>query len=179
MGRPKQALEVDGQSLLRRAVLAALEAECRPVVVVTGAHAEGSRRELHGLDVREVENERWESGMGSSVSAGVRALVDAGAAICAVVLMVCDQPFVTASVLAELVAAHRATGKPIVASRYGGGCGVPALFNRALFGELAELAEGGGAKTVINRHTVDAHFVEFALGEIDLDTPEDFARLAR
>ena len=178
MGRPKQALEFHGQSLLRRSVLAALEAGCRPVVVVTGAHCAASREQLRGLGVREVENDRWASGLGSSVAAGVRALVDDGAGVSAAVLMACDQPFVSASVVAGLVAAHRSTSKLIVASRYGGGYGVPALFGRALFEELAELGAGGGAKAVINRHTADAHFIEFTFGEVDVDTPEDFVRLS-
>ena len=178
MGRPKQALEFRGQTLLRRAVLAALEAGCRPVIVVTGAHSAASREQLRGLGVREAENDRWESGMGSSVAAGIRALVEADAEVAAAVLMVCDQPFVSASVLAELVAAHRSTGKPIVASRYGGGCGVPALFGRGLFEELAELGASGGAKAVIHRHSSEAHLVDFALGEVDVDTPEDLAWLS-
>jgi molybdenum cofactor cytidylyltransferase len=59
MGVPKQTLQFRGQSMLRRAALAALGAGCRPVVVVTGANAELSRRELYGLDVREVLNTRW------------------------------------------------------------------------------------------------------------------------
>src|SRR3712207_7810192 len=77
MGRPKQTLTYRGESLLRRAALAALGAGCRPVVVVTGANAELSRRELDGLDVREVLNPLWETGMASSVRAGVESLVSA------------------------------------------------------------------------------------------------------
>jgi molybdenum cofactor cytidylyltransferase len=46
MGRPKQTLQFRGESLLRRAVLAALGAGCSPVIVVTGAYGELSRREL-------------------------------------------------------------------------------------------------------------------------------------
>ena len=65
MGSPKQTLQYRGKSLLRRAALAALDAECRPVIVVTGAHSELSRHELDGLDVREVFNARWETGMAS------------------------------------------------------------------------------------------------------------------
>ena len=37
MGSPKQTLQFRGESLLRRAALAALGAGCRPVIVVTGA----------------------------------------------------------------------------------------------------------------------------------------------
>ena len=175
MGSPKQTLRYRGESLLRRAALAALGAGCRPVVVVTGAHAELSRRELEGLGVREVFNPYWETGMASSVRAGVEAL--AGADADGVVLMLCDQPHVTAEVISGLVAAHRATLRSVVASAYGGGFGVPALFGRTLFAELAQLEGAAGARQVIKRHASEAHFLPFPGGETDVDTPDDFSRL--
>ena len=177
MGQPKQLLRYAGETLLRRSALAALAAGCSPVVVVTGANAEQSRGELRGLDVREVENFAWETGMGSSVRAGVGALLETHAETVAVVLLLCDQPFVSADVIAGLVAAHRATGSDVVASQYGGSFGVPALFSRQLFDELAHLEGRAGAKQVIKRHASSMHLVPFPGGEIDVDTPDDFARL--
>ncbi|HLL70835.1 MAG TPA: nucleotidyltransferase family protein [Pyrinomonadaceae bacterium] len=177
MGSPKQVLQYGGESLLRRAALAALGAGCRPVVVVTGANVELSRRELEGLDVREVLNSMWQSGMASSVRAGVESLLSADAEVDAAVLLLCDQPHVNAGVISGLVAAHRANGSLVVASTYGGGFGVPALFGRALFGELARLEGAAGAKQVIKRHAAEAHFLPFAGGEVDVDTPDDFSRL--
>ncbi|HEX8556571.1 MAG TPA: nucleotidyltransferase family protein [Pyrinomonadaceae bacterium] len=177
MGSPKQALRYRGESLLRRAALAALAAGCRPVVVVTGANAELSGRELDGLDVREVFNPLWETGMASSVRAGVEGLAGASPEAEAVVLMLCDQPHVNAEVISGLVAAHRATGSHVVASTYGGSFGVPALFGGALFAELARLEGAAGARQVIQRHAAEARFVPFPGGEVDVDTPDDFSRL--
>ena len=177
MGSPKQILRYRGQSLLRRAALAALGAGCRPVVVVTGANAELSRRELGGLDVREVLNPGWETGMASSIRAGMEGLVGADADACAVVLMLCDQPHVNADVISGLIAAHRATGKSVVASTYGVSFGVPALFGRTLFAELVQLEGAAGAKQVIKRYAAEAHFLPFPGGEVDVDTPYDFSRL--
>jgi molybdenum cofactor cytidylyltransferase len=119
MGRPKQLLQFGGQTMLRRAVSVALEAGCRPVVVVTGANAAASREALRGLDVREAENQQWESGITSSVRVGIEAVVMLDPESVAVVLMLCDQPFVTRDIIAGLVAAYRETGCSIVASRYG------------------------------------------------------------
>jgi molybdenum cofactor cytidylyltransferase len=177
MGVPKQTLRFRGQTMLRRAALAALGAGCRPVVVVTGAHAEQFRGELRGLNVVEVLNDLWETGMASSVRAGVEGLVGADSEVAAAVLMLCDQPHVSAEVIKGLVAAYRATGSPVVASAYGGGFGVPALFGRALFAELARLEGAAGAKQVIKRHAAAAHFLSFPGGEVDVDTPDDFSRL--
>jgi molybdenum cofactor cytidylyltransferase len=77
----------------------------------------------------------------------------------------------------NLVAAHRATGTLVVASAYGGSFGVPALFARALFAELAQLEGAAGAKQVIKRYAAEAHFLPFPGGEVDVDTPDDFSRL--
>jgi molybdenum cofactor cytidylyltransferase len=91
--------------------------------------------------------------------------------------MLCDQPHVTAGVISGLVAAHHATGRPVVASTYGGGFGVPAFFSRTLFAELTRLEGLSGAKEVIKRHASEAHFLPFQGGEVDVDTPDDFSRL--
>src|SRR5688500_14412180 len=119
MGRPKQTLQFQGTSLLKRITLAALDAMCRPVVVVTGAHAELTRRELDQLDVHETFNPDWEIGMGSSVRAGIERLISTDAAVAAAVLLLCDQPHVTSGVVSSLIAAHHTTGRSLIASAYG------------------------------------------------------------
>jgi|SRR5215213_1112614 len=177
MGSPKQTLQFEGNSLLRRAALAALGAGCRPVVVVTGAHAELCRRELDGLDVREAFNRQWETGMASSVRTGLESLISIDAAVAAAVLLLCDQPHVTSQVFSSLLAAHHTSGRPVIASAYGGSFGVPALFDRSLFTELAQLEGMSGAKEIIKRHASEAHFLPFPDGEVDVDTPHDFSRL--
>jgi molybdenum cofactor cytidylyltransferase len=177
MGRSKQLLQYGGQTLVRRAALAAEEAGCNPVVVVTGAHAKEMEEALHGLDVLKANNPEWDSGMGSSIRAGVQAIIKANDKITALVLMLCDQPFVTSDVLSGLIMAHRKTGREIVASNYGETIGVPALFGKTFFTELVRLESGAGAKQVIQRHLTQVHLLPFPQGEIDLDTPADFDRL--
>jgi molybdenum cofactor cytidylyltransferase len=177
MGTLKQLLEYGGQTLVRRVALAAQDAGCNPVAVVTGAYAEKLEKELHGLNLREVSNPEWESGMGSSIRAGIQAVLRTNDQVTAIVLMLCDQPFVTSDVLTRLITAHRKTGREIVASSYAGTIGVPALFGKAFFTDLVQLESGAGAKQVIQRHLTQVRLLPFARGEIDLDTPADFARL--
>ncbi len=177
MGRAKQALQFDGQSLLRRASLAALGGGCSPVLVVTGAHAELSRAELNGLDVREVFNPHWQTGIASSIRAGLGGLLAANPSAGAAVFLLCDQPYVTADVISALIAAHRETQRPVITSAYGGSLGVPALFSRSFFAQLARLEGSAGAKHVIEENASEADFLPFPGGEIDVDTPEDFSRL--
>ena len=177
MGVPKQLLQFDGEAMLRRTARIALEAGCRPVVVVTGAHAAVAREVLREVDVREAENRQWKSGMSSSVRAGIEAVVTAKPQIAAVVVMVCDQPFVTRDIIAGLLRAHQETDCSIVACRYGRSYGVPALFSRTHFAELMKLKGAGGAKQIIQRHLRKVHLLPFPKGKIDIDTRGDFARL--
>lgn len=177
MGTPKQLLQFRGQTLVRRAASAAVGAGCRPVVVVTGAHATATRKALSGLGVRETENKKWASGMSSSIRAGIEDIAKLDSKIDAIVLMLCDQPFATEDLIASLIAAHREMGRSIVASKYSGSYGVPVLFGKSHFAKLTTLEGEAGAKCVIQNNLDHAHFVNFPAGEIDIDTPEDLARL--
>jgi len=93
--------------------------------------------------------------------------------------MLCDQPFVTAAVINNLVAAFRSNGTGIVASEYGGTVGVPALFGREYFAALAALNGAAGAKQIIAAHSSDVVRVPFPKGTTDIDTPEDYWQLQR
>ena len=115
--------------------------------------------------------------MSSSIRAGIEAIGKLNFKIDAIVLLLCDQPFVTARLIASLIAAHRKMGRSIVASNYGGSYGVPALFGKSHFAELATLKSQSGAKRIIQNNLDDVHFVNFSAGVIDIDTPEDLTRL--
>ena len=177
MGRPKQALRFGGSSLLRQCALAALGSVCTPVIVVTGANADISARELEGLDVRQVFNQHWKGGMASSIRAGINDLLDACPETDGCVILLCDQPFVTSDAISRLVFASRWAGKAIIASRYAGTFGVPALFNSSLFEELTQLEGTTGAKTVIARLAAETHFIDLPDGAVDIDTPDDYQQL--
>jgi xanthine/CO dehydrogenase XdhC/CoxF family maturation factor/CTP:molybdopterin cytidylyltransferase MocA len=176
MGRPKQLLpSIGGESLLRRSAMEALRSGCRPVIVVTGAHADESSSEVGDLPVQLIHNPDWTSGMSSSLRAGLSALDADDNRAEAAIVTVCDQPFARAPVLEALVRAYRTSRKGIVASEYGGVLGVPALFAREHFAELVGLRGAVGARQVIAAHAPDVVRAPFPEGAIDLDTPEDYS----
>jgi molybdenum cofactor cytidylyltransferase len=175
MGRPKQLLRYEGKTLLRRAVETAVASVCNSIVVVLGA--ELAAGELDQLPITIVDNAAWETGMGSSIRVGVETLARSGDRVESVVIMLCDQPHVTADLIDRLVATHHATGKRIVACQYGKVRGVPALFDSTLFDELACLEPNEGARRVIAAHTNEVATIPFARGSIDVDTPPDYQRL--
>ena len=173
MGRLKQLLVHEGRTLVRRAVESAIGAGEGPVVVVLGAHETSVREELAGLPVTLVTNAAWSEGMASSIRAGVQAVPEASA----VVLMLCDQPLLTTSTLKALVDKQRESGRRIVACEYGGSLGVPALFDRSLFAELLALHGSHGAKKILEARRAEVGTVPFDGGDVDVDTPEQYARL--
>src|SRR5690349_780585 len=94
LGTPKQILKFKGETLLRRIAREATSSVCRPVVVVLGCEFERLKCELTNLDVHIIENSEWEEGMASSIRAGIKKLLEINGSAEAVVLTVCDQPFV-------------------------------------------------------------------------------------
>jgi len=173
MGTSKQLLDIGGTPLLVHSVKIALQSGLHPVTVVLGAHAEEHRRIIQSLPVDVVVHEDWQLGMGSSLKAGLRHLLNQSVKPEAVVVLVCDQPRLTAQHIQALVATYRKERKSIVASRYGDTDGVPVLFAESLFDELLGLPDGHGAKKIIGGHG-DVSRVGFDEGGIDLDTPEDY-----
>ena len=195
LGTPKQLVRWRGRTLLRRAAETAVAClreagasigrparaaavAAGPVVVVLGAHAVQMRPELEGLPVRVAVNRRWRDGLASSLRSGLRAAISASGrgGPTAVLFVTCDQPHVTPSLLRSLVQRFR-RGAPIVACAYAGTLGVPALFGRTLFGELASLEGDAGARRVIERHRDVVRIVAFERGATDVDTQADWESL--
>jgi molybdenum cofactor cytidylyltransferase len=176
MGSVKQLLPFRGAPLLRHAALAARAAGCDPVVVVLGAHESECREALAGLDVEIAVNHRWAEGMGTSIQAGLWALGDRD--VEGAILALADQPFVAPEFLKGLAARHRETGRRIVAAQYSGTAGVPVFFARDAFALLMALKPEQGCKGVILGHPADALLVDCPEAAMDIDTPEDYARVA-
>jgi molybdenum cofactor cytidylyltransferase len=173
---PKQLLVYQGQTLIRRATETALASLCRPVVVVLGANAVSVGNELE-LPVIVTRNREWETGMASSLRAGLEAVLAADARVEGVVVMLCDQPFVDAALIDTLIERGRETRKTIVATQYSDARGVPALFARELFAEIWRLDGQEGARQIIRNHPDEIVLVPFAGAAIDIDTQQDYAAL--
>ena len=179
LGKPKQMLRFQGETLLERAAKTALDSCCCPVVVVLGASRQKLKPQINEFELEIVENDEWESGMGTSIKVGLKKLTEIQPDVAGAVLMVCDQPFVSGELIAELVENFRATDSLIVASAYGETLGVPALFSRRLFSELFALEADSGAKKIIYRHLKNVVKIDFEAGATDIDTEADYLNLIK
>jgi molybdenum cofactor cytidylyltransferase len=174
--QPKQLIEWEGRTLLRRVVDTALSTPFRPVVVVVGANKNRIAPELEGLPVTIIDNQHWQQGLSSSVKTGLAAVYLTQKEIDAVLFLLTDQPHVDRGLLLQLAQVYEETGKGIVASGYASSLGVPALFNRKYISELLSLEGDQGAKWIIKNHPDDCAEVRFEPGSVDLDTSQDVER---
>lgn len=108
--------------------------------------------------------------MAASIRAG---LADLPAGSSGALFLPCDQPTLSVDLLKAFLRAHGASPGATLASAYGRGIGIPALFPAARLPELEGLSGDRGARSLLG----DAEQIPFAGGEVDLDTPEDVQAL--
>jgi molybdenum cofactor cytidylyltransferase len=173
-GSAKQLVRVAGRPLLHTAVARAAEVAGTAVTVVLGARAAELAPLLTHSQASIVINREWREGMASSIRTGVARLP---ASCTAVLLMLVDQAAVTAEDLKRLVGAWRRQPDYIVAARYGMTTGVPAIFPRFAFPDLALLRGDVGARVLLQRNPDRVVRVPMASAAIDIDTPEDLLEM--
>ena len=174
-GATKQLALVDGKPLAQHAIDALVEARVDELVVVTGHDAV---RVASGLtlppDARVVYNGAFRDGQATSLAAALHALDDDSEA--AVVLMA-DQPGVSAGVVQALIARFRATRKQVVRAAYADGPG-PSLLSREIYAEAGHLHGDVGARELIASHPewVDEVAIDGPAPR-DVDTQDDLPEI--
>lgn len=169
MGCPKLLLRYGDCSLICRSLQAAIESFCQPVTVVLGAYDEAIELEIDSLPVWTLYNPGWQEGIASSIRVGIQFF--STSSVDAVIIMLCDQPYVSTCLINQLIKTYCSSEAFIVASGYEDTFGVPALFDRRYFSKLMDLKSNAGAKQLMHRYSTDLEVVNFPEGKIDLDTP--------
>ena len=179
LGKPKQLLPYNDKTLLQHSLQIAIATEIEPIVTVLGANSDLLIESLENQKLTTVINEGWSEGMASSIRCGMEALLKTTPALDGVIIMVCDQPFVTSTLLTDLVEKHQLTGKPIIASKYNSNLGTPALFDTTIFALLRSLKGDSGAKKMMQANPDWVESVDFPFGEFDIDTNGDYDLLMK
>ena len=177
IGKPKQLLFYKGKTLLQNTLSAAINAPLDPIIVVLGADEKIIRNEIGEKNIYIVFNSDWQEGIASSIRCGLKELEKIAPNADAAILMVCDQPHITSSLLKNLFITQQQTGKPIVASYYNGVAGTPALFHKNIFPELVLLKGDKGAGKILRERTGSVATIPFPLGTIDIDTTDNYEKL--
>jgi molybdenum cofactor cytidylyltransferase len=170
LGRPKQLLPFGDGTLLGHVVGVARAYDFDQLVVAIGGAAEEVRAgvDLSGADV--VVNDAFGEGCSSSIAAALRALDERCDVL---VLMLGDQPGVTAETVAALLAGRG--DAPLAVCRYDDGRGHPIAFDRSVFASLADLHGDKGVWRLLDQAGDDV--VEVPVPgpiPLDVDTAADY-----
>ncbi|MGZ6299497.1 MAG: nucleotidyltransferase family protein [Candidatus Limnocylindria bacterium] len=172
-GSPKQLVQIAGRTLLEHVVRLAFEARLAPVVAVVPAWLSRPAA-LEARELRWIRNPFPERGMGLSLRLGLAALGDD---VPAAIILLGDQPTISAATIAAVLAARG--DRPVVAAAAHGVLAPPVLIENSHF-LLADALTGDvglrdllrGDPGLVTAVTVPGH-------PPDLDTPADLDLVAQ
>ena len=171
-GSQKLLAPIQGVPLVRRTVEQVVDAGLDDIVVVLGREGDAVRAALADLPVRFIANPDFRDGMCTSLRAGLRGL---GRHVSAAVIVLGDQPGISAATMLALVAEYRRSGQPIVVPVYSGTRGHPVLFDASIFPELTAVRGDQGGREVIGRDPSRVATVNLTVPiPVDIDTIDDY-----
>ena len=173
LGRPKQLLPYRDSTVLDQTLRMARRCGFDQLILTLGGAADEVRRvvPLDGVQAVVVD------GPSSGCSASLRVALDSvDPASAGIVLLLGDQPGVTAAAVRRLV--ETGSDAPIAVCRYDDGLGHPFWLSRGMFGELVGLHGDKGVWKLIESGRFDVVEVP-ADGPVplDVDTWDDYERL--
>ena len=173
-GEPKQLLPFAGTTLLGWVVAQTQQAMALDeLIVVLGRSADEVRARVDFGNAKVVENRVYTEGCASSYRAGIAALDSRSDAL---MIILGDQPGITADIINRLADEWRKTEVPIALCSYQGRKGHPMIFARSLYDQLSELHGDKAAWKLVDANTVrEVHF-ELSFPD-DINTREDFERI--
>lgn len=164
-GSPKQLAPFDGGTMLEAVARAAAEAGLEPVIVVTASDLPAPP------GTRKVVNDDPRAGLSRSVQLGIASVPEPQDAA---VILLGDQPTVTAAHLRRLVAARG--DRPIVATAAAGVLAPPVLLERSAFARAARLSGDTGLRELLRRDP-EVRTVDVPRHAPDVDEPADLLAL--
>lgn len=177
MGQPKQLLQIEGQSLIRRVSDLALDISAETVVIL-GKAAELIEQDIKGLSITILHNENWQKGMATSLRLGINHFFKKTNTPAKILILLCDQPLVNQAYLLRLSNLFDNSNKLAAASFYSDTLGVPAIFEASVLQRFVEREGDYGARFLLKELAKinEVEPLDFPQGAIDLDTPEEYQK---
>lgn len=169
-GSPKQLAKIDGQTLVGRAMQTAATAAGERVLLVAGHEWQEVARACGPGAGFIVINDAYREGLGTSIACAARAL---GHCADAILILLADQPGVTPGDLDRLLQHWTGDAREIVAARYAGTLGPPALFPSGCFADLARLRGDHGARGLFDDERFRVRAIDCPAAAADIDTQAD------
>jgi molybdenum cofactor cytidylyltransferase len=172
----KLVAKLDGKPIVRRVVEAALAANARPIVVVTGYARDSVEAAIADLEIGVAFNPRFANGLASSLSVGLSAMPRD---VLGALVLLGDMPQVRAPLIDALIDAFLARKDALAAVPLREGqLGNPVLLSQKLFERAMRLTGDEGARRLIGALSA-SELVEVeaqdAGATFDIDTPADLA----
>jgi CTP:molybdopterin cytidylyltransferase MocA len=175
MGDFKPLLPLGQSRVIERAVSSFLRAGIQDVRVVVGYRAEALIPILDHLGVKTIPNVHYDSGMYSSLVAGVRSL---DPEVEAFFLLPGDHPLVKPQTVQELIDTYQGSQARIIYPCFLQWRGHPPLIATLYIDEILFEEPPDGLRVILTRHEDAALNVEVADQGVllDVDTPEDYQK---
>ena len=173
-GSPKALAPFGDRTLIELAIERAQSVVGTDLTIVLGAHAESILARTTLQDIAVCCHEAWDNGLAESLKHGVQAVP---AAAPAALIMLVDQPLVTAEDLRSLIDAWRVNPADPAAAEYAGDIGAPCILPRHTFSAVLGLRGDRGAKPLLLAMSQVTR-VCMPNAAFDVDTPLDLERLA-
>lgn len=165
-GANKLLHRIDGKSMAERCMEKCLAVSFAERVIVTQYDEVEVTAGRLGMDA--VRNRQPDLGISHSIALGIKALNDMDAWM----FLVCDQPWLKADTVQNLLETYQKSPKGIAALRCGEMIGNPVIFSKAYQTELESLKGDKGGKKILLANLEDVEFVEADRRELeDMDEP--------
>ena len=174
-GSTKQAATLGGIPLVRKAIETAADVCGERVITVIGHDPETVVGAVAAAPGFIVVNENYQDGLGTSIAVAAHTCRNYADAI---LLLLADQPLVTAEHLQALIDNWSGADDEIVATAFADTVGPPVLFPRGSFSALAALTGDHGAREILRDSRFSIKTVRFDAAAVDIDTPADLASLS-
>jgi len=175
MGRQKLLLPYAGKTVIEHIVDQVLASEIAQTVVVTGHDVQAVKAGMLGKPVTLVENLQYKDGMLTSIRAGLQTVSPDAEGF---MVVLGDQPSVSAPLIDRLIAAFCEVDKGIVVPLYEDDTGHPIIISMAYRDEVMTKFNDTGLRGFIYGYPEYVHRLPVEMPGVlrDMDTPEDYER---
>jgi len=164
MGKPKLLLPYGEKTIIETIVKTVVSSNVENTLVILGSEREKIEEKIKNFPVKIVYNRDFRSGMLSSVQCGFKAVPEETRAV---LVVLGDQPKISADVINKLIDAYKSTGKGIVLPVYKKERGHPVLIDVKYGEEVENLSPEVGLRGTVYNHPED-------ILEVDIETPSIF-----
>jgi len=175
MGEAKLLLPFGEKTIIETVIDNVIKSKVEKILVVVGSGREEIEQRIKNYSLKIAFNPDFRSGMLSSVHAGFQALPEYTQAA---LVVLGDQPSISASVIDELIDAYKRTRKGIVLPVYKCERGHPVLIDMKYRSEVENLSPDIGLRGTVYNHPEDILEVEVKNQSIlkDIDYIENYKK---